>query len=729
MSTIERKEYQETKIMRTVSPVRNIRSSNQNLAEFDHNLDYLLEDLQNSVSRPSSSLGTHRETSRAIESTRSNSLNRFTNVKPSNPVTEYSSDDTYNYTSPDGSKRVTGYKKETYSYKTSGDTAPPEKVTMQNNINQLDSLLDDLQQVKNSPFPERESYNNTGVGPDFQTIQRELHYGDTPRSSSRSRTLERTEREASLTRDVQYTNEGTYGDIRQIRGRSPSPSSKTSTLSKQTKVKNVHAYPVEVVETTSPDINPEILAHLDPSLHPPGNTKVTTTIKTYTYEIPGAGNYPTNLDTSVDTEKYVYSPNQSLTTPSKSFVYKKIENKSSENTINYPPPYQKPAPPGGSTTVKETITTRNYQPGYSPETVPPNNQTYVYNETTTTRNINENVPKGSLPRDNHPRQQTYVIEEHHNTVTNRNVNRPYPDDRDYPPRGNQPPRQDTYIIKEIHDTNTTNTINHPYPDSRDYPPPSRDYPPSTQHYIKEIHDTNTTSNVHHTYPNGYPPNEPNKTVIYRHETHTTNNYGPESKPKPTDAENFDPKYPPYDNRRPNEPVNIHYRYKSESTTTNNFKAGYPPSDETQALLPKPFPTDNQPDGPPRRLDELMADIGNEPPTSPYNIGYNMHEQEKEQKKKIETLKRQQEEVEDTQKKEPVHRSKNVSGPPVYYPPGHEMFAKKEEGGAWRAEGGYERASGKYKYEAESKSKSKSSSGAAIVPVCLPLCCGLPCAII
>lgn len=98
MSTIERKEYQETKIMRTVSPVRNFRSSSQNLAEFDHNLDYLLEDLQNSVSRPGSSLGTHRDTSKTIESSRTNSLNRFSNVKSSNPVTEYSSDDAYNYT-------------------------------------------------------------------------------------------------------------------------------------------------------------------------------------------------------------------------------------------------------------------------------------------------------------------------------------------------------------------------------------------------------------------------------------------------------------------------------------------------------------------------------------------------------------------------------------------------------------------------------------------------------
>lgn len=97
MSTLERKEYQQTKIMRTVSPVRNFRSSSQNLAEFDSNLGYLLEDLQNSVSRPSSSLGSHRETSRTLESSKSNSLNRFTSVKPSNPVTEYASDDAYNY--------------------------------------------------------------------------------------------------------------------------------------------------------------------------------------------------------------------------------------------------------------------------------------------------------------------------------------------------------------------------------------------------------------------------------------------------------------------------------------------------------------------------------------------------------------------------------------------------------------------------------------------------------
>lgn len=51
---------------------------------------------------------------------------------------------------------------------------------------------------------------------------------------------------------------------------------------------------------------------------------------------------------------------------------------------------------------------------------------------------------------------------------------------------------------------------------------------------------------------------------------------------------------------------------------------------------------------------------------------------------METLKQQNADAEDAQKKEPP--TKNVSGPPVYYPPGHEMFATKEEGGgAWRAQ--------------------------------------------
>lgn len=62
--------------------------------------------------------------------------------------------------------------------------------------------------------------------------------------------------------------------------------------------------------------------------------------------------------------------------------------------------------------------------------------------------------------------------------------------------------------------------------------------------------------------------------------------------------------------KPKEPLNIHYSYKSTNTTQNRFAGGYPPNDESQPLLPQKFPTDDS-DGPPKRLDELMATIGNE----------------------------------------------------------------------------------------------------------------------
>ncbi|XP_060520089.1 uncharacterized protein LOC132698174 [Cylas formicarius] len=718
MSTVERKEYQETKIMRTVSPVRNGRGSTQDLAQFDSNLDYLLEDLQNSVSRPGSSLGQYGSTStttnhrkyNTLDSAKTDSASRVTNVKASNPVTEYSSDDAYNYTSPDGRHKTHAYKKERYMYKTSSveRDIEPERNRMQNSINQLDSLLDDLQQVKKSSYSEKETYNSAGTAPAFRTaeksVNRELLYGNTP-PSSKTRTFERTEKETShLRRDVDYTGEGTYGDIRPLRATSPSPSSKTSTLTRQTKVANVHEYPLRVVETPVPDIDPEVLAHLDPNLHPPGNTKVTTTIKTYTYEIPGSGPYPTNVNVekTVDTEnKSIYSPNDSITTPSKSFVYNKYENK--ENTIYkdepawkdvkynkqyketvtdnvrytnppYPkpedsswklnkqyketvtdnvtytaPPYQKPAPPGGYTTVKETITTRNYQPGYQPDLEPPTtNQAYYYNESTTTKNIQNAYPQQPPPLN----KETYIINKETNVI---NRNQPPMSERGYPVY-NPPTGKSSYILKETHTTN---------------------------------------------YQNGHPPK---------------------------DVETFNPNQPPY--KKPNEPINIHYSYKSSNTTENRYKGGYPAEDESRPLLPGKFPTNEGPDGPPKRIDELMATIGNEPPNSPLNAGFTAHENELAQQKKIDCLKQQQAEIDDGHKKDSAPPTKNVSGPPVYYPPGHEMFAKKEEGGGgWRAEGAYAKGSGKYMYEAESGSKSKSKSGMAVVPVCLPLCCGLPCTLL
>jgi len=59
--------------------------------------------------------------------------------------------------SPDGREKVQGYKKEKYIYgkSTVERDVEPERSRMQNSINQLDSLLDDLQQVKKSSYSEK----------------------------------------------------------------------------------------------------------------------------------------------------------------------------------------------------------------------------------------------------------------------------------------------------------------------------------------------------------------------------------------------------------------------------------------------------------------------------------------------------------------------------------------------------------------------------------------------
>ncbi|XP_045463056.1 uncharacterized protein LOC123672804 [Harmonia axyridis] len=707
MPKVERKEYQETKILKTVSPVRS--QSSQNLSQFDSNLDYLLDDLQNSVSRPGSSLAVNNEydnyRTNGFNSHKTNSLNRVLRVNAANPVTEYSSDDAYSYKSPDGSKRIEGYKKESYSYRTTGggNDVRPEKVRVQNSINQLDSLLDDLKEAKKTPLMERDIYGNYVDTPTLgernekystSTVKRELHYGDTPQTQRSSTLNRRIEKEQMVSRDNEYrTNEGYYNHTT-----SSSPPSRSSTLSRQMKVKNVHTSPVEVVQTTCPEINPEILEHLDPALRPPENTKVTTTIKTYTYEIPGTLDYRNTSDVSMDSKKYVYSPNDSQSTPSKSFVYEKLENIENKRTVVQPEinyetrvlkestvdnykPYKKPNPPGYDGNVTETITTRNYQPGY-----PRSNNEYVYNETVTTKNIDNGYPIAP------PQKKTYIVEE---TIDERN----YIDN--YPVR--DPPPQKTYVLEKT--VNERNYVN-------DYP--VRDPPRKETYVYKETHNT-----FNKEYPNQ--PREP-RDYIDRDTTRVS--------VRETNVNRINE--PPYRNdyQPPQQPINIKYKYTTTSSTTNNYKTGYPPNEEGELLLPRPFPTEERVDGPPKKLDELMNTIGREPPTSPLNSGYQQHELELINERKAKALKQQATEVEDLQKAEPLVKSKNVNGPPVYYPPGHEMFAKKEEGAAaWRAQGAYARESGKYEYEAESKSKSKSSSGAAIVPVCLPLCCGLPCTII
>lgn len=640
--------------------------------QFDNSLDHLLDDLQSTVSRP---LTNGNTTSNVYKESRvDKSSLKSPHLINATPVTDYSINDSYSYTDPDGTQHYKTVKTQHYHYNSKGGTElPPEKLRMQDNINQLDSLLDDLQQAKQSDSIMGVNVNNNSIQHQAEYHKSRTSSGKTiveravPSYAERTRSLERSENRSQ----TYHQNEGSYGDIKSLRTRTPSPTF--------TKKVNVQEYPVEVIETTNPDINPQVLAGLDPEILPSGNTKVTTTIKTYTYEIPG----------NVDPDQYIQKAlqhsvnqyegqqsNQSITTPSKSFVYttKNYENASNASTLTRTGtrPVTPTSPHSDRKVIRETITTKNYHPDNKIYTDTDGKRTYIYNETVKTRDYKDFIPGSPSGRSTpNPVHQTG------------HVSRPHT------------PRNDTFQTREYHTETTTHRSSSRGP--REDSPDRTSLPPVTT----TIHKFDSMSNLN---ARQYP-----------------------------DVETFDPKHPPGNGNvspvqqypvqvYPEEPeVNITYKYRSTTNTTNKYNTE---RYDNEPILPRKFPTDEV-EGPPKRLDDLMAQIGNEPPTNVYNSGWSAHERELQEQRKIDALKASQD-YERKKREEPL--SKNITGQPVYYPPEHQMFAQKEEA-AWRAQGAMAKESGKYKYEAESKSKSKSSSGAAIVPVCLPLCCGLPCTII
>lgn len=142
MTTREhREEY--SNVVRVLSPSSRPLSPNQQQSPvFDNNLEYLLEDLQSSISRPGSSLGQHNNNSSSYSTIgRDQSSRDMQYLAPSNTTTilrERSRSPTSD------TQRV--YKTETYEYSTSGGAGGGNKKPreMQQNIHQLDSLLSDL---------------------------------------------------------------------------------------------------------------------------------------------------------------------------------------------------------------------------------------------------------------------------------------------------------------------------------------------------------------------------------------------------------------------------------------------------------------------------------------------------------------------------------------------------------------------------------------------------------
>ncbi|KAI4494940.1 hypothetical protein M0804_001141 [Polistes exclamans] len=676
------------KIVSHGGPISSQSHSSVTAGSLENNLDALLEDLQTSVSRSATPSRSGRALSPQVEyRVAANPTRVVTEGRTVSPTrTTTTTTEKYVSTGPSGApsgipglelldaelqnvqpgqSKTVAYKQVSYQYNKSIDGKPIDSWAMADNaiMNNVTPMIDNIHETTYEENKTQTRHRSPEPVVKKSTVNRELVFSDTPAS----RTMQTSPPPGTQYRDVKYIHD--------------SSSYQTEPRPIQSTVTTVHTNTgqeygnVEYVPVPSP--TPAIPINLAPG----PNTKVTTTIKTYTYELPGApetylpgGTLPGGAVLPGDQTITYTLPRTGTSTTDKTVTYQTV-TENIPGGSGSPIKYSSPPPPievtKKSTALhKETKFYREDHHGlppssggtppqnYHPGSPPPPPQTNIDSRTTVTRNekyyhVDGNFPNGQAPppsdRPDYPGNTTIVYQ-------------------------NQPP-----VINETHMT-TINRIEEHYP-SR--PPSAGRYP------TPDKPGTPTRTNYYPVPSQGTPPGS---TTVYKF-----------------------------------------------SNTTTTIPPSKNPEDH-EVLLPKPFPTgegvqvypvnakpsgpstDQQ--GPPARLEDLMASFSD----SEREILENIEKKEKEQQKKDSPAVKK--EVDFLPHTPPKVKSKNVAGPPVYYPPGSAEFTKKEEYGAAMSQssGGWQKGSAKYEYEASSKSKSKSSSGAAVVPVCLPLCCALPCVI-
>lgn len=653
------------KIVSHGGPISGQSHASTTASSLENNLDALLEDLQTSVSRSTTPNRGGRPLSPQVEyrlpANQTKVVSEARTVSPTRTMN--TSTEKYVSSGPigtssgipglefldaelqnvqPGQSKTVAYKQVSYQYNKNLDgKAIDTWTTADHGLNNTgNALLDD---IRERTYEETTSQIRGGEQIS-RSVNRELVYGD----SGTSRSKQTSPLPSTQQRDVKYIHETSYQT-------EPVQSTVTTVHTDRSQEYGNVEYQVPVpVPVPSPA--PAIPINLAPG----PNTKVTTTIKTYTYELPGApenylpdGTMPKSGVLPGDQIITYTLPRGTGSTTDKTITYQTL----TENTTGAPTRYASP-PPAVDITKKHTAIHKetkyyheDHQGGPQPSgTPPPINYkpgTPTNLETKITRNekyyqYDGSYPNGHIPGDrlDHPGSTTIIYQ-------------------------NQPP-----IINETH----TTTINR----------------------IEEHYPSRPSSSGRHTTPDK--PGTPTS-------------------------------YYPSQGTPPQSSTTI-YKFANTTTTT-------PPSknaDDHEVLLPRPFPTGGvqvyppkpatNGEGPPKKLEDLMASFSD----SEREVLEDIDRQEKRQQKKEGPLTKK--EVDFIPHTPPQVKSKNVAGPPVYYPPGSAEFTRKEESSAMSQSGdGWQKASAKYEYEASSKSKSKTTSGKAVVPVCLPLCCALPCVII
>lgn len=215
-------------------------------------------------------------------------------------------------------------------------------------------------------------------------------------------------------------------------------------------------------------------------------------------------------------------------------------------------------------------------------------------------------------------------------------------------------------------------------------------------YKYESNSSRPPSQQHGNVPPGgitiYPNVQPSTTVYKTTETTTNKQYR-----SPTPSNQYLPPdigfivnnngYQPHAHPNPNEPSVVVYK---QTTTTRNL---HRPAVEREPML-HPFPVDGpiitEVDGsPPKRVEDLMASFGDTSEIHYTKKNVQIAEKPLTPQNNTSTLSSTQRNVYSSEPEEKsksaVVPSKNVAGPAVYYPPNHELFTRKEESGAYRAQ--------------------------------------------
>ncbi|KAF4533275.1 hypothetical protein B566_EDAN010510 [Ephemera danica] len=324
-----------------------------------------------------------------------------------------------------------------------------------------------------------------------------------------------------------------------------------------------------------------------------------------------------------------------------------------------------------------------------------------------------------------------------NSVRRELYPQPSPKPVEHSSRARSPPSQH---INTTYTTSTTSPVRTPSPIRA--PSPTRKVTTTVKTYTYEIPVDNpaiqpvVSSPTIKTYSYELPPDKasppPEDTIITYKYTSIPRNPPAVLKPAPPSPETTTVvktyKYPSHPVER--EPLmteppkqqpphnNTYITYNYSSTTSSSGHPGHPsPSPPYQMNrepphrpFPTPVPTPPASAEPPKRLDELMAsftDTDTPVPAAPLDSYPDTATVAPAPARPAPVQERA--------------RTKNIAGPPVYYPPGVELFSRKDEPvHAKMKEGATNPTDGGGK---------GSGAGVAAVPVCLPLCCAMPCVIL